>query len=273
MLFCAFVCLLCLPLFLASNVSHPPATYWFQDTTTNPRYHDEMLASIALNCSSSVSRHQLFQISNHHTGIHLRMYQLDVFYFVAIDVDESLVGAFTKGRCNETLALTPATTTIDWTRSVDIVKTCVNHVAWRVWKSVEADFQASIESDLYKRNFVVTGHSLGGSIGAMVAAHLIRQRPKCVYALVTYGSPPIANAVLYRWMTQHTHIKLFVNQGDPIPRLMPPVYHQPRELELILLVDIAHAHNPTARKSHQLDTKQTLIVHHFTYFGMQRCVY
>ena len=241
-------------------------SYWFQDTSYNPLYHNQLLAHLALNCVPKLR--MTYFITNPHTGIHIRMYELDKYNFVAVDVEQSLLSELIKGRCNETITLSSS--------SVSVSSACINHVIWRVWRSVQADFDTTVrENKLLQRQFYLTGHSMGGSVATLVGAHLIQIRNKSVHSIVTFGSPPIANALLYRWLVQYTFIKLFVNEEDPVPRLMSPIYFQPIELEDHIQPIQSTAHivqHLVKRNVRNIDSKQLLISQHLTYFGLQRCL-
>ena len=71
------------------------------------------------------------------------------------------------------------------------------------------------------RNYIVTGHSLGGSIAAILAL-LLMERGKTVDYVVTFGQPKIAykqDCEFLQWCMGHKYLRV-VNEFDIVPNLM-----------------------------------------------------
>lgn len=105
------------------------------------------------------------------------------------------------------------------------------------WGRVHAGFKGGIEiaePDLVAfekaavdaKHVWVTGHSLGGALAVMAAAHLKRRGISA--ALYTYGQPRVGLSGFADRFEQELSDKLirFVNQSDIVPRVPPGIFYR-----------------------------------------------
>ncbi len=91
---------------------------------------------------------------------------------------------------------------------------------------VEADLLAFEKAAVDAKHFWVTGHSLGGALAVMAAAHLKRRGIGA--ALYTYGQPRVGLSGFADRFEQELSDKLirFVNQSDIVPRVPPGIFYR-----------------------------------------------
>jgi hypothetical protein len=72
--------------------------------------------------------------------------------------------------------------------------------------------------------FILSGHSLGGTLAIITALHMYSIRPSLVRRVVTFGSPRVLCKDLTEWYNDHLSSRTIrvVNFFDTIPKLPPP---------------------------------------------------
>lgn len=82
--------------------------------------------------------------------------------------------------------------------------------------------QEAFEADCTRQvKLVVAGHSLGGALAQITAAHYADKYPSMVIVCHTIGSPRVGNAAFVKWLSQGVKDYIRVaNKNDPVP-MMP----------------------------------------------------
>jgi predicted lipase len=82
--------------------------------------------------------------------------------------------------------------------------------------------QEAFEADCTRQvKLVIAGHSLGGALAQITAAHYTERFPSMVIVCHTIGSPRVGNAAFVKWLSQGVKEYIRVaNKNDPVP-MMP----------------------------------------------------
>ena len=87
-----------------------------------------------------------------------------------------------------------------------------------LWPELVHHISANPERE--KKNFWITGHSLGAAMGTVVAKQCVElsdlKKPK---ALFTFGSPRVGNRIFSEFLDAHIEHFRFVNQGDIVTKI------------------------------------------------------
>lgn len=93
----------------------------------------------------------------------------------------------------------------------------IHHGFYNQFTSVEPLIRECIQD---VSNVYITGHSLGGSISHVAAAHLAEAYPDIHFTCHTFGSPRVGNHKFAEWFYEHvdSHVRV-VNKLDPVTTL------------------------------------------------------
>jgi len=92
-----------------------------------------------------------------------------------------------------------------------------NNVRDRVTTAVQALLAQKSGASLY-----LTGHSLGGSLAALAAAHLAYSANLTVRGVYTFGEARVGNDAFVKFYNQGTHVSWrLTHYKDPVPHLPP----------------------------------------------------
>lgn len=77
------------------------------------------------------------------------------------------------------------------------------------------------------RRVWITGHSLGGALAVMSAYELLKAGRHEIAGVMTFGQPMVVDSDLRRYMKPRLNGKFvhFVNESDPVARIMTPYKH------------------------------------------------
>lgn len=94
------------------------------------------------------------------------------------------------------------------------------NAAWNQVKNSVYTFIANASSTYPDRTLIITGHSLGGAVATIAAAHLRAQGYPC--DLYTFGSPRVGNEGFVNFVgSQEGNEFRVTHYDDPVPRLPP----------------------------------------------------
>jgi hypothetical protein len=81
---------------------------------------------------------------------------------------------------------------------------------------------------------VFTGHSLGGALAHLAAAHFFMDHPLDPLLVYTYGSPRVGWSGFAKWYSKHITLSYrVVHERDLVPRVpLPPFLHTDTELHI-----------------------------------------
>lgn len=121
----------------------------------------------------------------------------------------------------------------DWLGNLDVVSShkrygIVHRGFLNAFIVVETRLR-NILNELPGRTIVLTGHSLGGAVATIAAAHWSGSVP--IQAIYTYGQPAVGKSDFPEFMrtTYPTNFFRFVNDDDVVPRV-PPTYRHVGQL-------------------------------------------
>lgn len=87
------------------------------------------------------------------------------------------------------------------------------------FEEVSPQLDALVAEKAPEQRLWLTGHSLGGALATLAAAHLGNE---AVQGLYTFGSPRVGDARFVAGLTEPTHLR-FVHRDDIVPSLPPAV--------------------------------------------------
>jgi hypothetical protein len=97
------------------------------------------------------------------------------------------------------------------------------------------NFKNQVKNDNFSNKIIITGHSLGGAIGTILALNMTLY-DKDYYILITsFGAPRIGNNEFIELIKNQQNIKImrFVNKKDLVPHIPPLIAsyrHSPQEI-------------------------------------------
>lgn len=131
-------------------------------------------------------------------------------------------------RTKEKLYLTFRGTTSkkDILTDLDIRRTCIKdkikvHTGFfKQFTSVEQTIRDCLDRNKDATELYICGHSLGGALGYIAAAHFGEMYPDFKIICHTFGSPRVGNKAFADWFNKnvHEHIRV-VNKQDPVPMI------------------------------------------------------
>ncbi|KAL2157625.1 hypothetical protein VTH06DRAFT_6004 [Thermothelomyces fergusii] len=149
----------------------------------------------------------------------------DIWGFIGLDpVDERIVVSF---RGSSSIA--NWITDFDFIQvSCDLTSDCLVHRGFnRAWEEVAdavLNGLASAKAAHPNYKIAVTGHSLGGAVATITAAHI--RRAGFAADLYTYGSPRVGNEAFVDFVTRQAGAEYRVTHADdPVPRLPPTIFN------------------------------------------------
>jgi len=157
---------------------------------------------------------------------------LDVTAFQNSSTDTQAFVAYMPDSDRIMISFRGSVTRLNWILNFDFFKTdayphcdgCRVHSGfYRMWTAVEARVTAAVKRLVAAHpsaKIYLVGHSLGGAMAALAAAHLTYSQNLTVSAVWTYGEPRAGNDAFRRFYNQQAHVSWRVTHWkDPVPHL------------------------------------------------------